>query len=479
MPDIAKFDLIFRGGEVIDGSGADSFNADVAINGDRVAAIGQLAQADAEQVLDISGKVVCPGFIDVHSHDDRACIDKPDMCSKISQGVTTVIVGNCGISLAPLVCHSAPPEPLNLLGGRHEFEFGNFRDYIAAVELAKPAVNVVALVGHSTLRLSAMADIGKKAQATELEAMLKLLEEALDAGAAGLSSGVYYPPGMAADIDELAPLVQLVGERQGIYSVHLRDEYDRIIESLQEAFTTAKQGRASLIISHHKCAGLQNWGRSRETLEFIDQASKAQTISIDCYPYTAGSSVLDPALVDNEIKILITWSESRPEMKARYLHDVARHWRCSQREAAERLLPGGACYFQMHEDDVRRILQHPSCMIGSDGLPNDPHPHPRLWGTFPRVLGHYARDENLFSLETAIWKMTGLPASRMGIAERGAIQPGMFADLVVMDPDRIRDNATYDNPCQPATGIDYVFVNGRCCWRGGEATGERSGRFIS
>ena len=477
MPD--TYDLIFRGGEVIDGSGAGRFSADVAVSGDRIANIGWLDRTAAGRVLDITGRILCPGLIDVHTHDDRVCIDKPDMHPKISQGVTTVVVGNCGLSLAPLICNANPVEPLNLLGGKAEFEFGDFRSYIEAMEQAKPAVNVIALVGHSTLRVATIPDLNKKASTRELDAMLKLLEDALDAGAAGLSSGVFYPPGRAADLQELVPLARLTGEKLGVYTAHLRDEYDYVLDALQEAVETASQGQVPLIVSHHKCAGMQNWGRTTETLALLDEAGKTQPVNIDCYPYTAGSSVLDPELVDGRIKILVTWSKSCPEMGGRYLDDIAEQWQCSQQQAAEYLLPGGACYFQMHEDDVRRVLQHPSCVIGSDGLPNDPLPHPRLWGTFPRVLGHYVRDEGLFSLETAIHKMTGLSALIFRIPERGLISPGAIADLVVFDPDEIRDNATYEKPSEPATGIDYVLVNGRFVLQKGRETGIRPGRFIA
>ena len=473
------YDLVLRGGEVIDGSGAGRFRADVAVKGDRIAHIGRLDQADAARVLDISGRILCPGFIDVHTHDDRVCIDKPAMQPKISQGVTTVVTGNCGLSLAPLVCNAEPVEPLNLLGNGTEFEFGDFRSYIDAVEQAQPAVNVSALVGHSTLRVATMPDLDRKASTRELDAMLKLYEDALGAGAAGLSSGVYYPPGSAADLEEIVPLAELTGEQQGVYTAHLRDEYDHVLEALQEALETASRGRVPLIVSHHKCAGVQNWGRTTETLALLDEAGKTQPVNVDCYPYTAGSSVLNPELVDGKTKVLVTWSDSWPEMGGRYLEDIAARWKCTQRQAAECLLPGGACYFQMHEDDVRRVLRHPSCMIGSDGLPNDPRPHPRLWGTFPRVLGHYVREEGLFSLETAIHKMTGLSASLFRIPARGLVRPGAFADLVVFAPDRIRDNATYKNPCRPATGIDHVLVNGRCVLEQGRETGIRPGRFIT
>lgn len=472
------YDLILRGGEVIDGSGAGRFSADVAVKGDRIAHIGRLDRVDAERVVNVTGRIICPGFIDVHTHDDRVCIDRPAMHPKISQGVTTVVVGNCGLSLAPLVCDARPVEPLNLLGSEAEYEFGDFRSYIDAVEQAEPAVNVNALVGHSTLRVATMSDLNRKASIRELDAMSKLLEDALDAGAAGLSSGVFYPPGSAADLEELVPLAGLTGEKQGVYTVHLRDEYDHVREALQEAFETASRGKVSLVVSHHKCAGEQNWGRTAETLALFDEVGKTQPVSMDCYPYTAGSSVLDPALVDGRTKVLVTWSDSCPELGGRYLHDIAEQWQCTQQQAAECLLPGGACYFQMHEDDVRRVLQHPSCVIGSDGLPNDPRPHPRLWGTFPRVLGHYVRDEGLFSLETAVHKMTGLSALLFRIPERGLIRPGAFADLVVFDADEIRDNATYENPCEPAAGINHVLVNGQSVLDKGKVTGIRPGRFI-
>ena len=475
----ADYDLILRGGEIVDGSGAGRFAADVAVCGERIAHVGEIADADAAQVMDISGRVLCPGFIDVHTHDDRVCIDKPAMQPKISQGVTTVIVGNCGLSLAPLICDSDPTEPFNLLGGQTAFEFGDFDGYIEAIRQAKPAVNVAALVGHSSLRSVTMSALDKKASTRELDAMSALLEKALDAGVMGLSSGVFYPPGRTADLEELVLLAGLTGAKRGVYAAHLRDEYDQIIEAMQEAIDTAGQGRVPLIISHHKCAGVQNWGRTAETLALLDKVGKTQAVNTDCYPYNAGSSVLDPDLVDDRIKILVTWSESFPQLGGHYLGAIADRWQCTQRQAAVRLQPGGACYFQMHEQDVRRVLQHPSCMVGSDGLPNDPRPHPRLWGTFPRVLGHYARDERLFSLETAVRKMTGLSASVFGIPERGLVRPGWFADLVVFDPERICDQATFENPCTPATGIDYVLVNGQCVRHKGQDTGVRSGCFIA
>ena len=478
MADPNTFDIVFCGGELIDGSGAARVQADLAILGERIAAIGKLGAVRAKQRIDISGKVLCPGFIDVHTHDDRACIDRPQMLPKISQGVTTVIVGNCGLSLAPLRPSIPLPEPLNLLGKAEDFEFIDFPSYVNAVNRANPAVNVAALVGHSTLRVATVANLACKASEREVASMVELLEAAMDAGALGLSSGVYYRPAQAADNDELIPLAKAAATKGGIYTSHIRDEYDQIIDAMNEAFATSAAARLPLIISHHKCAGVQNWGRTEETLALIDKVSQRQSVHMDCYPYAAGSSVLDPKLVDGKIDILVTWSQPHPAMGGCYLHDIAAQWQCTQREAAERLVPGGGCYFQMHEMDVRRVLKHPACMVGSDGLPNDPHPHPRLWGTFPRVLGHYARELQLFSLEQAVHKMTGLSARQFGLVDRGELQPGNIADLVVFDEKTVRDCASYENPCQLAIGIDYVCVNGHIAWQDGGQTEARAGHFI-
>jgi len=234
-----------------------------------------------------------------------------------------------------------------------------------------------------------------------------------------------------------------------------------VLAAMQEAADCAAAGSVPLLVSHHKCAGVHNWGRSVETLALVDELKKHQPVALDCYPYTAGASVLEVDLVDGEIEVLITASESHPTMAGRYLADIAAGWQCSEREAAARLLPAKACYFQMHEDDVRRVLAHPEAMVGSDGLPGAAHPHPRLWGTFPRVLGHYAREQQLFSLETAVHKMTGLAAHYFRLKERGVIRLGAWADLVLFDPQQINDRATYETPCQPADGIELVLVNGQ------------------
>ncbi|MBO9706637.1 MAG: D-aminoacylase [Caulobacter sp.] len=471
-------DIVLRGGLVIDGDGGPARAADVALAGDAIVAVGPGLTAPGAREIDVSGLVVAPGFIDVHTHDDLICITQPDMVAKISQGVTTVITGNCGISAPLLRFSETVDEPFNLLGAREDFAYDTFAAYRRAIEAAAPRVNVAALVGHSTLRVLCLDDIERPASPAEREKMDALLRDALAEGALGLSSGVFYAPAWAADVEELQALAKTVAEAGGVYTAHIRDEREGIIEALKEAFAVAEPSQAPLILSHHKCAGVRNWGRAAETLGLIDQTRQRQPVHLDCYPYTAGSTIIRPDLADGEVEILVNWSEPHPEMAGRTLASIAEAWGLTQAQAAERLMPGGASYFQMAEDDMRAILSHPCCMVGSDGLPHDKRPHPRLWGAFPRVLGHYARDQKLLSLEAAVRKMTSLAADTFGLKDRGRVAPGLKADLTVFDPDTIIDESTYENPTRPASGVALVFVNGALAWRDGAPEGERTGRFL-
>ena len=337
---------------------------------------------------------------------------------------------------------------------------------------------MAALVGHGTLRVSTMDDVSGKASAREIDAMRLLLKDCLAAGAIGFSSGLWYKINFGADMDEVVALAELLADAGGIYTTHMRDEHDGVLDSLRETFETGARASVPVVISHHKCAGTRNWGRSTETLALIESARGKQPIALDAYPYTAGSTMLEPYLVDPEIRITVSWSAPHPEMAGRDLADIAGEWGCSQQKAAERLRPAGGIYFQMDEADMRRILRYRPTMIGSDGLPHDTHPHPRLWGTFPRVLGHFSRDEGLFGLEEAVHKMTGLSAQTFNLADRGVLREGAFADLVIFDADTIADRATFDDPMQPAVGIDHVMVNGKLAWSGGAAGPGRSGQFI-
>jgi len=475
-----KFDVVIRDGRLIDGTGAPAQAMDVAISGQRIAAIA--APQDSGHWLgaleiDASDRVLAPGFIDVHTHDDNAVLINPAMAAKISQGVTTVIVGNCGISLAPIT-DIDPPPPLNLLGGRESFHYESMAVYLAAVEAARPSVNVAALVGHGTLRVGRMDDLNRTATADEIADMRDKLAASLAAGAIGLSTGLHYKTSDAANMEEVIALAEVVSATGGIYTTHMRDEADHIMASLQETQTTAQRANVPVVVSHHKCSGPANWGRSGETLAFIEEARNSVTMGLDAYPYAAGSTVLDPDWVNDQIRIMITTSEPHPEASGRDLADIAAEWACSLKEAAIRLSPGGAIYFQIDEADMQRILAYPPTMIGSDGLPHDEHPHPRLWGTFPRVLGHYCRELGLFDLETAVHKMTGLPAKTFGLADRGTVQVGAFADLVVFDPARIIDRATFEKPLQQSIGIDYVLVNGTLSLLQGNLCPDRAGQVV-
>jgi N-acyl-D-amino-acid deacylase len=474
---MATAHYLLHGGTVVDGTGAPGYRADVRVEDDRIAEIGPDLAARNAQRIDVSDRVVAPGFIDTHTHDDQYVLSSPQALPKVSQGVTTVVVGNCGISLAPLVHPNVPP-PLNLLGGPGKHVFPTMHAYARAVDAARPAVNVAALVGHSALRVATMKDPYREASPAEQAAMVDLAREAMDAGATGLSTGLFYPTNAGADVAEVTMLARVVAEAGGVYATHIRDEGRNVIPSLDEAFTAARDAGLPVVISHHKCAGPENWGRSAETLAHIDAARRNHPIGLDAYPYAAGSTILRRDMVDGVIEIMVTWSTPHPEMSGRTLGDIAAEWGCTQLEACARLEPGGAIYFHMREDDVQRVLKYPGTMIGSDGLPHDQHPHPRLWGTFPRVLGHYAREVGLFPMEEAVHRMTGLPAQRFNLHDRGEIAVGKHADLVVFDPQTIIDRATYAEPTLPAEGIDYVLVAGALTCSPGGATGNRAGLFL-
>ncbi len=457
--------VLIRGAHVVDGSGAEGFAADVMIDGARIVAVLPPGEGHGSTVIEAQGKVLCPGFIDTHSHDDALVLAPTTPHPKICQGVTTVVTGNCGVSLAPLLTGD-PPAPLDILG-RHAFRFPRFRDYLDALDQARPAVNVVPLVGHNTLRVRHLADWRLPASAHQRQQMRAAVSEALDDGAFGLSTGVYYPPSRAADTQELLEVCMPVGERDGIVAMHLRDEGDHIDDALREALHVGAATRARLVLSHHKVVGSRNFGRTRDTLEQVEQAARLQPVCLDCYPYEASSTMLSPDKAAAIGEVLVSWSAARPECAGRTLRSLAQAWSVSLHEAAERLMPGGAIYFGMSAQDVDRVVTHPLAMIGSDGLPHDHRPHPRLWGTFPRVLARYVRERGLLTLAQAIHKMTGLPARRFGLADRGRVHAGCMADLLLFDPATVIDHANYEAPSAPPSGIEAVWVNGRLSYHAG------------
>jgi N-acyl-D-amino-acid deacylase len=479
------FDLLIADADVIDGTGAPRWRADVAVAGGRIAAVGQLQGQAARQQVAAAGLVLAPGFIDTHTHDDRLLLEPPSDGAhpKLSQGVTTVVTGNCGISLAPLVHPSAPPPPLDILGtgGGSPFCFPSFSAYLARLQAGGPALNAACLVGHNTLRVRHVADLSRPASPAEAQAMRADVEEAMQAGAFGLSTGVYYPPARAATLEELVAVGQ--GVRQGphppgLIAMHIRDEGDAIDAAIDEALEVGRQLDVPLVLSHHKLVGARNHGRSVATLARLGLAAQQQRVCIDCYPYNASSTMLLPARVAQSRRVLVTWSQTLPQAAGRWLDELAAEQGTSATDMAQRLLPAGAIYFAMSEDDVERILAHPLTMVGSDGLAHDANPHPRLWGSFPRVLGHYGRERGLFSLETAVHKMTGLPARRFGMTDRGLVKVGAWADLVLFNPSTVRDKATFAQPVQPAEGIEAVWVNGQLAWRDGQVREAHAGQVL-
>lgn len=477
-----RCDLIIRNAVIFDGLGTPRYEADVAVKGDRIAAVGDLGAWEGDRDVEADGKALAPGFIDAHTHDDRAVLCGPDcMLCKMSQGVTTVVVGNCGISLSPVRMKTRPVPPLDLLGDEAWYTFDSFGDYAERLAKDPAPVNTYALIGHMSLRVEAMnGDTQRAATGGEAEAMRKRLKDALEQGASGFSTGLYYAPNGMATTDEVIAVAEALRDVGGLYVTHMRDEAKDVLLSIEETLRIGQSVNVPVVISHHKCAMPENYGRSEQTLPLIDRGAAGQQVSFDVYPYAAGSTVLMPHRIREDIPVQLTWSVPHPEMAGRMLSDIAKDWNLTPEQAAERLTPAGAIYFQMDEADVQRIMAHRLAMIGSDGLAHDAFPHPRLWGTFPRVLGHYARDLGLFSLEDAVRKMTGHTAAVFGMVDRGVIREGAYADLVLFDPATVRDAATYEAPTRVSEGILETWINGQSAYVFGEgATKARAGRLVT
>ncbi len=486
-------DLLFRSASLIDGSGSPSRLAHVAVDKGLISAIYDAddlsSPPDANRLVDCSGLVLAPGFIDAHTHDDALMLEKMPLHEahpKLSQGVTTVVVGNCGISLAPLQSDGTRelPAPLNILNSE-VFRFSSVADYFEALSQQPPVCNVVTLIGHTSLRVKHMADTDQAATPGQAAAMAAEVESAMQQGAWGLSTGVFYPPARAANIEELIAVALPLGQSGGLLTMHIRDDSSHIDLALEEAFKVARGANVPLVISHHKLSGKPHHGRSVKTLAMIEEASKSQDVCLDCYPYDASSTMLMPERVHLSREVLITWSSAEPSAAGRSLFQMAEERGLTPQEMAQKLMPAGSVNFSMDESDVSRIMQHPLTMIGSDGLPGDPHPHPRLWGSFPRVLGRYARNQGLFPLETAIRKMTSWPASRFGLdqatssrAARGLIKEGWAADLVLFDAQNIQDNASYDLPAKASSGIAEVYLSGKLAAKNGLTVDAHAGMAL-
>jgi N-acyl-D-amino-acid deacylase len=491
------FALVIEGADILDGTGGDAFRADVGVIDDRIAAIGALSEAGARHRIGARGLTLAPGFIDCHSHDDDAVMAMPDMLPKVSQGVTTVVNGNCGLSLAPLPASlraslrasrrdalAEPlPAPLSLFSREHAYIYPAMAGYRAAFEAAPPAVNAAQLVGHGTLRAAFVANIDRAASANEIDQMCAAIDAAMDAGCIGMSAGLAYRSSSAATTAEMIALARIVAKRGGIFTIHLRDEGAKVVESVAEAILIAREAGVPTVLSHHKCVGRNAWGLTRQTLAQISAAREADpalVLELDCYPYTASSTVLMMERAQSATRTVLTHSATFPAFAGRDLADIGREWGLTMEQTIERLSPAGAVYFNMDEDDLLRVLKFPGTMIGSDGLAGQPRPHPRLWGTFPRVLGHYVRERNVLSLADAVHRMTGVPARVFGLMDRGIIREGAFADLVLFDAATVMDCATFEAPTETAVGIKQVWVNGETVWNGCSAPGlARPGRWLT
>jgi len=489
-------DLVIRGGTVYDGSGGAGTRVDVAVRGDRIVGVGHIVARGGVE-LDATDLAVSPGFIDVHSHDDFAVLTDPQMAFKVMQGVTTDVVGNCGSGVVPF--DAALRRFRRLDPEANPPTWDSFATYMARIDEAAPSCNVAVLMGHGSLRHGAMGLDQRAPTASELDRMRAWVREGVEARAVGLSTGLIYEPGRYARTDEVIALARELGADGGLYATHMRNEADGLLDAVAEAIRIGEEGGVPVEISHHKASGRNNWGRVRDSLRLIEEArARGLDITADQYPYTAGSTSLHAVIQNGAFRadspgglgrlagadVLIASAPRHGEWEGLRLSELGGLWTVSDEEAARRVVEaeGEACFvvvFTMDEADVRTIMAHPTSMIGSDGVPAaGSKPHPRLYGCFPRVLGHYVRDQAVLDLATAIHRMTGMPAAKFRLADRGVIRPGAFADLVVFDPARIRDTATYDDPrCFPE-GIRAVYVNGVAVARDGAHTGARPGRSL-
>ena len=523
-------ELIIRGGEVLDGTGAPSRPADLAISNGRITAIGDCSGREADRVIDASGQVVAPGFIDIHTHSDFTLPLNTLAESKIRQGVTTEVVGNCGYSTAPVLPGQVDLLRNYLAAGAPWLDFREtgFGEYL---ETFPPvSVNTVMQVGHATLRLMAMGMDDRSPTADEMALMERLLEEALEAGALGMSSGLFTAPGNYAATEELVALARALHRHGATYASHVRDEAHRVFEAVDEAIAIGETAGVRVQVAHLKLSGMDGWGRTDELLGHITAArQRGVEVFCDQYPYTAGTNPLrnllplwvhsggleamlsrltDPQVrermrrdierdgltnfgrVESWDAVRIAITPNQPEIAGGTLGDIAAHRSCDPLDAACDILLADQGHTRivvtsMSESDVQDILRSPMVLIGSDGnslasygITSQGKPHPRFYGTFARVLGHYVRDLGLLPLPLAVYKMTGGSAEALGLRDRGTLREGYWADVTVFDPQKIAESATYDDPHQYAQGISTVVVNGTVVIDSGEHTGALPGKVL-
>jgi N-acyl-D-amino-acid deacylase len=527
---VQEFDLIVRNGTILDGTGGPEWRADLGMVGDTIAAIGSIDPARGSRSLDASGLHVSPGFIDIHSHSDSTVFAYPTADSRARQGITTEVTGQCGFSAAPLEGVNAKTRRENLeeeTGIR--VEWTNIPSYFDTLEQTGISINQAFLLGHGSLRQNIAGMEDRVLSDTELEALLRSVEEGMDEGAFGLSTGLEYTPGTFTPTEEIVALARVIARRGGFYASHIRNEESGLLAAVNEAIQIGREAGLPVQISHLKAAGRPNWPKQGAALDLIESArSNGVAVMADAYPYTAYSTGLtiflpswalgggwdrleerlnDPA-VRERIRSdvvesvagdpgefgLIVIASTRTEQNRRFIgmsvDEIGVAWGLEPVDAALRLLmeeEGSVSMIGhgMSPENVEMVLSHPLVMIGSDGASIAPtgkaaetRQHPRLYGTCPRVLSHYTRDRGIFDLPTAVRKMTGTPADQAGINDRGRIARGKKADLVVFNAATVKDEATFDDPHQYPTGIEYVVVNGQLIVDGGRHTGARPGRVL-
>ena len=526
------FDLVVKNGIVVDGTGNPWFEAEVGIKDGRISDIGELSSSESKRVLDTKGLVVAPGFIDMHAHSDFSLLINPLAESKVRQGVTTEVIGNCGSSAAPLndFLKEEIKETYPVLEeAKLKLDWSSMDEYLKRLERNGIALNVAPLVGNGNIRALVMEYDSRRSSGSELEKMEEVLAETMEEGAVGLSSGLIYPPSCYADTKELIELCKIVAKYGGIYTSHIRGEGETLIDSVKEAIEIGKKAGVPVEISHHKASSKSNWGKVKQTLKTIDEArSIGVDVTCDVYPYLAGSTGLDALLpahaweggieklveklknrkirkrLRREMKggqsnlsiadgwdtIMIAYCKGNREYEGKTIAEIAEQKKIDPFDFVFDLLieekaSVAIVLFTMCERDMRAVLRHSVSMIGSDSSAAAPYgvlgkgkPHPRTYGTFPRVLGEYVRRKKLLTLENAIRKMTSFPAQKLRLKNRGLLRKGMWADITVFNPEKIIDKATYASPHQYPAGIKYVIVNGKIVIANGKHTRELPGKAL-
>ncbi len=479
------YDLAIRGVLIEDGSGGQSFEGDIAVDGGHIAAVGSVGASRAE--VDAEGLVAAPGFVDAHTNDDMELHCNPDNGSKIKQGVTTVICGSCGFSAFPHAPGRPSPDFLSVDGW-----WRTYQEYQEVLTDHGIGTNSASFVGHNTVQRLLLGTDSAEPSARALAAVCDDIRRAMDHGALGVSTGLIYRPGRHTSTAALTRIVATVSDYGGIHSTHLRDESDGLLNAIAEVASVSRETGASLQISHLKVIGEHNWGSLSAALDQIDRIrADGIDIAFDVYPYTAGSGPLATYFPPDDIDVTrarlvqIIRCPDYPHFEGWRLADIAREEGLSLRGVTHRLVTAPnadktlCVIFEIHEDDMLEALSHPAAMVGSDGIPQQTGvPHPRLQGTFPRVLGHFSRDKGVLSQSAAIQKMTSIPATRYGLLGRGLLEPGYAADIVVFDPTTIADCGTYSSRADPV-GVRHVFVNGKQALSDAALTGVRAGRVLT